>query len=178
MVTKWTSGRLAQITLAACPAPAARLAFGSCSGTLEHRGEETIGCMNVGTQLQEHSRIEGDALLCKERIARSEPEFRELLKHLGDDILILFGENAACGVDEPSSGFDQPRGGANDRGLLLHELPNRLWRLSPFQVRVPAQSAKSAAGRIHQHPVDLACKPFRPRVILIAYDLGVDVRES
>lgn len=41
----------------------------SCAGMLEHSGEEAVGRMDVGTKLQELSRVEPDALLREDVVA-------------------------------------------------------------------------------------------------------------
>src|SRR6185295_19506594 len=75
-----------------------------------------------------------------------------------------------------SSRLEQHRGAFEDRELLLGERFDPLWTVAPFQIRIAAQRAESAAWRIDEHAVDFPGKPADPRIAFARDDERVDVR--
>jgi hypothetical protein len=83
-----------------------------------------------------------------------------------DDVLVLFGEDAAGGIHQAAAGPQQPGRRGEDGGLLGGEFGHALRRLAPLEVGVAAQGAQPRTRRVDQHAVGLAVQALDPRVVL------------
>src|SRR5438105_625916 len=92
------------------------------SRALENRGEETVAAVPMRQQPKRWTRVEIDARarqLCGGILLR---ELRMRGEKRVDDRIVLFRQDAACRVHEPSAGFDQRGRGFDDPRLLSSEL--------------------------------------------------------
>src|SRR3990172_10047238 len=74
----------------------------------------------------------------------------------GNDVLVFGAKKAARRVHEPAAGFEQRRGGGEDRALFGAELGDIALVLAPLEVGIAAQRAEAAARRVDEHAVNLA----------------------
>src|SRR6185295_19105033 len=94
-----------------------------------------------------------------QHLATVEPlEARVSRKKRFGDLAVLLSQHAASRIDQTAPRFEQCCRCIQDRALLHREFIYRLRRLPPFQLRIAPQRAKSAARRVNQYPVDLACQ--------------------
>src|SRR5882672_7982652 len=145
--------------------------------TLERRGEEAVGGMPMRPKLEIFFHLEPDAAFFKHFARASQREWG-IAQEILDNPTVFLVENAAGGINEPPARLHQPRGGGENRFLLFHELDDILWRLAPFHVGIAPQRPEAAAGRVHQHAVDLARQTLHARVAHALDPLRVYVRQS
>ena len=88
---------------------------------------------------------------------------------------VLFPQDAAGGVDQPSARCDAARGTGKDPGLQRCQFGETLLILAPFQVRIAPQRTDAAAGRIDQYALRFARQTAYARIILILDGHGTDV---
>src|SRR6185295_5021458 len=120
--------------------------------------KECVGIVHVRQKFKIIAALEFDMAL-GQHLATIEPlEARMSRKKGFDNLAVLLSQHAASRVDQTAAGFEQHCGCIQDRTLLCREFIYRLRRLPPFQIRIAPQCAKSAARRVNQYPVDLACQ--------------------
>src|SRR5882762_8516460 len=146
------------------------------SDTLEHRGEEAVGSMPMRPKVEIFFDVELDAAFFKHFARASEREWG-IAQEILDNPAVFLVENAAGSIDEPPARLHQPCGTGENRFLLFHQLGYILRRLAPFHVGIAPQRPKAAAGRVHQHAVDLARQTLHARVVHALDPLRVHVRE-
>src|SRR3970040_346491 len=71
--------------------------------------------MHVREQLEQLARFKSDSLLPEQLPAVKLPKVAAFFQECGDDVLVLLGEQAAGGVDQPPAGFYQVRRRAQAR---------------------------------------------------------------
>ena len=112
------------------------------------------------------ARLERDALLGENGVARQGLELGVRSSELVGDRLVFGFQDAAGRVYQPAAGLYEPRSRTQDGALLLRELGHCLVRVAPFEVGIAAQGAESTARRIDQNAVELPRQPLCPHVVI------------
>src|SRR5688500_13334047 len=77
-------------------------------GALQRRRKEAVGSVQMRKQPQKQPGIERDAGIAQYPRAVQLAKFRMRLEKRGDDALVLLGEQAAGGVNQPPARLQQP----------------------------------------------------------------------
>src|SRR4026207_1717233 len=133
---------------------------------LESGGEKSVGTMHVAPKAHASARLERDALLGENGVARQGLELGVRSSELVGDRLVFGFQDAAGRVYQPAAGLYEPRSRTQDGALLLRELRHCLVRVAPFEVGIAAQGAESTARRIDQNAVELPRQPLCPPVVI------------
>jgi len=154
---------------------ASRLALPQC-------GKKTVGLVQMGPQTQISRAAQGvglghpGMLEHRGRIQRHEPSVRrsEPVRHR----FVFFAQQAACGIDQTPARLDQ-QGRLGQYALLERGHGGHgLDRQSPFQIRAAPEGSQSAAGGIHQHPIDLARQPLQAGIAFMGQCQGLHIRQA
>jgi hypothetical protein len=148
------------------------------AGPLEGGAKKSVRSVHVGPQTHALRYVRFNTLLAQNLSAMERREFRVGLKEAIHDFFVLLAQQTARCVNQPPACFHQSGRCSKYARLLFTQLCDAIWRLPPFQIWIATHCPETAARRVDEHAIDLACEAFDLRIVLASEQVGVKVGQT